>query len=116
MASQYLFWSGTHTLHACSVTLMLLSLHCTLHTVLHPQEELDALVPGQVVERVPARPQGSRAPFEPPLKPRRPDPFEGTWEILSLQQDATPLLDRHDVWAWSPGGRSSPSPRGNSLL
>ncbi|KAF6260169.1 hypothetical protein COO60DRAFT_1269621 [Scenedesmus sp. NREL 46B-D3] len=49
-----------------------------------------------------------QVPTEQELRPRRPDPFEGTWEVLSLNQQRQPFLDRHDVWGWSPGSGGRP--------
>lgn len=72
------------------------------------QSELATLAAGEVVERVPARPS-SRASYEGDLRPRRPDPYEGTWEILSLSEGGQPFLDRHDVWGWSPGSSNRPA-------
>jgi hypothetical protein len=70
------------------------------------QAELAGLVAGEVVERVPARPPSRSSSYE--QDSRRPDPFEGTWEILSLGEAGQPFLDRHDVWGWSPGSGSRP--------
>ena len=93
----------------------------------HPaQEELSSLRPGETVQRVPARPPARPASLlEAPGAPPPPDPFEGTWEALSL--DAAPpaeggggggdgggsggsgaLLDRRDVWGWSPPAAGRP--------
>ncbi|KAI8473045.1 MAG: hypothetical protein J3K34DRAFT_192237 [Monoraphidium minutum] len=68
------------------------------------EEELGALSPGEVVERVPARPP-ARSAFE---SPRQPDPFAGTWEALTILEDGEPLLDRHDVWGWTPPASGRP--------
>lgn len=82
------------------------------------QAELQELQLGQAIERIPARP-GQRIPYEnttkrpPPLKP---DPFEGTWEVLTVDEAGEPFLDRHDSWAWI--GRTTPSsslPKGFSF-
>lgn len=68
------------------------------------QAELQELKQGQAIERIPARPN-QRIPYEnttkrpPPLKP---DPFEGTWEVLTTDEAGKPFLDRHDVWGWIP--------------
>mmetsp|Transcript_37038 Transcript_37038/g.93402 ORF Transcript_37038/g.93402 Transcript_37038/m.93402 type:complete len:293 (+) Transcript_37038:28-906(+) len=73
------------------------------------EAELQELKVGQAIERIPARP-GQRIPYEnttkrpPPLKP---DPFEGTWEVLTTDDAGKPFLDRHDSWAWI--GRPAPS-------
>lgn len=72
------------------------------------EAELASLSAGEVVERVPARPSSSRV-VEAESRPRKPDPYEGTWEILSLSGDGQPFLDRHDVWGWSPGSSSRPA-------
>ena len=54
--------------------------------------------PGEVVERVPARPP-SRAPsFGDAAVARLPDPFEGTSEALTITPEGEAFLDRHDVW------------------
>lgn len=71
------------------------------------EEELGALKPGEVVERVPARPP-ARPTFESPQARPQPDPFAGTWEALSISQEGEPLLDRHDVWGWTPPSSSRP--------
>jgi hypothetical protein len=72
------------------------------------QAELAGLGAGEVVERVPARPPSRSSSYEQELRPKRPDPFEGTWEILSLNEQRQPFLDRHDVWGWSPGSGGRP--------
>jgi hypothetical protein len=72
------------------------------------QSELAGLNAGEVVERVPARPPSRSSSYEQDSRPRRPDPFEGTWEVLSLNAQGQPFLDRHDVWGWSPGSGSRP--------
>lgn len=72
------------------------------------EAELSGLVAGEVVERVPARPPSRASSSYEEAKPRRPDPFEGTWEVLSLGSGGQPFLDRHDVWGWSPGSGSRP--------
>ncbi|KIY92703.1 hypothetical protein MNEG_15259 [Monoraphidium neglectum] len=69
------------------------------------QEELGALSPGDVVERVPARPP-ARSALE--AAPSGPDPFEGTWEALEMGEEGSPLLDRHDVWGWTPPSSTRP--------
>lgn len=75
------------------------------------QTELQELKQGEAIERIPARPN-QRIPYEnttkrpPPLKP---DPFEGTWEVLTTDEDARPFLDRHDVWGWVPNPGSRPN-------
>jgi hypothetical protein len=43
----------------------------------------------------------------PPLPPPPRDPYEGTWEVLSLEPlgergELRPLLSRHDVWGYHP--------------
>lgn len=72
------------------------------------QVELQSLAAGEVVERVPAR-LSSRTAYDSEGRARRPDPYEGTWEVLSRGGDGTPFLDRHDVWGWSPGSSSRPA-------
>ena len=49
--------------------------------------------------------QGGAASGAVPPPPR--DPYEGTWEVLSLEPadgggEARPLLSRHDVWGYHP--------------
>jgi hypothetical protein len=73
------------------------------------QAELQGLVAGDVIERVPARPNSRSTSFDAEQRPRRPDPFEGTWEVLSISSDGLPFLDRHDVWVWNPGSSSRPA-------
>ena len=74
------------------------------------QSELQALSPGQVVERVPAKPN-QRSTYDGDARNRpRPDPYEGTWEVLILEENQTPVLDRHDVWGWPSSGSSSRPP------
>jgi hypothetical protein len=78
--------------------------------VLPPQEELSRLRKGQLLERVPARVSNRSitATYEAAAaSAKRPDPYEGTWETLSLEEDGRPFLDRHDVWGWSPPTSSS---------
>mmetsp|Transcript_6053 Transcript_6053/g.13173 ORF Transcript_6053/g.13173 Transcript_6053/m.13173 type:complete len:299 (+) Transcript_6053:125-1021(+) len=81
--------------------------------------ELQQLRQGETIERIPARPQ-QRLPYEstgktsrspPPVKP---DPFEGTWEVLTTDEEGRPFLDRHDVWGWvpSPGARPTNNLKG----
>jgi hypothetical protein len=95
-------------------------------------QELASLVPGVPVERAPARPTSGGAGTgpgglgewgagggPPPPAPPPPaaawepataarDPYEGTWEVLSLEPDPEaggqlrPRLDRHDVWGYFP--------------
>jgi hypothetical protein len=60
-----------------------------------------------VIERVPAKPP-ARPVYEGEPAPRRPDPFEGTWEVLCINDDGTALLDRHDVWGWPSGSQGRP--------
>jgi hypothetical protein len=75
-----------------------------------PQEELDALAPGEVLEREPARPP-ARSPFDQP----QPDPFAGTWEALTVTAEGEALLDRHDVWGWTPPGNNTRPPNMRGL-
>lgn len=76
------------------------------------EAELKQLRAGEVVERVPARPS-QRISYETDFRPRQPDPYEGTWEVLNTDEDGQPFLDRHDVWGWNPsGGNRPPSVRG----
>lgn len=76
------------------------------------EAELDALDPGQTVERVPARAPQQRATYESEVRRTRPDPYEGTWETLQVKEDGSSFLDRHDIWGWSPP--SSPDSSSNS--
>eukprot|EP00879_Flechtneria_rotunda_P011658 GHRR01012178.1.p1 GENE.GHRR01012178.1~~GHRR01012178.1.p1 ORF type:complete len:273 (+),score=52.98 GHRR01012178.1:335-1153(+) len=71
------------------------------------EAELSTLTAGQIVERVPAR-ASSRGSYDKQQQPKKPDPYEGTWEILSLNGKGEPFLDRHDVWGWSPGSTNRP--------
>eukprot|EP00775_Hariotina_reticulata_P004944 gene4944-5185_t len=73
------------------------------------EAELQGLAAGDVIERVPARPTSRSASFDAEQRPKRPDPFEGTWEVLSISADGLPFLDRHDVWVWNPGSSSRPA-------
>lgn len=76
-----------------------------------PQSELQQLKPGDVLERIPAAPS-QRLPYETTGKlppPLRPDPFEGTWEVLTQDAEGRPFLDRHDVWGWVPNSSSKTS-------
>lgn len=66
------------------------------------------LTAGQLKERVPARLGNGRSSSSDFAAPKRPDPYEGTWETLSLE-DGQPFLDRHDVWGWNPGSNSRPA-------
>lgn len=75
------------------------------------ESELQQLKPGDVLERIPAAPS-QRLPYETTGKlppPLRPDPFEGTWEVLTQDAEGRPFLDRHDVWGWVPNSSSKPS-------
>lgn len=74
--------------------------------------EIQQLRPGEVLERIPARPN-QRIPYEKELRikpppPLKPDPFEGTWEILTTDDVGKPFLDRHDVWGWVPNSSARP--------
>lgn len=72
------------------------------------QWEIANLTAGDVIERVPAKP-GSRSSYDSDSqRSKRPDPYEGTWEVLSLTADGQPFLDRHDVWGWNPGSSNRP--------
>ena len=62
------------------------------------------------MERAPAKP--SEESISPEDRLTKPDPFEGTWEVLSVRDDGSPLLDRHDVWGWSPPPQRPPAMRG----
>ncbi len=79
--------------------------HACPHIML--QAEIRELEAGQVIERIPARP-GQRIPYTNTIKrpqpAAKPDPFEGTWEVLTLDANGKPFLDRHDVWGWTPPG------------
>ena len=77
------------------------------------QEELAQLKVGDVVERIPPRP-GQRSGE----RGQRPDPFEGTWEILTTDEEGKPFLDRHDVWGWvpTPGARPADNLKGFNFV
>ncbi|KAJ9517787.1 hypothetical protein QJQ45_004092 [Haematococcus lacustris] len=85
--------------------------------ILHvPSEaELNDLKAGDAIERIPAQP-GQKIPYENTIKcppPSTPDPFQGTWEVLTTDAAGKPFLDRQDMWGWVPGrglGGSSPPP------
>ena len=86
------------------------------------QDELSTLQPGERREREPARPP-PRAPLapsqqqqrrygqqalgqplaSPPPPPSRQqvDELAGTWEVLRLDKDGKPLLERRDVWGFT---------------
>lgn len=82
------------------------------------EEELAQLKLGDVVERTPPRPaqpralegfgQGSPGPLQPGAE-KKLDPFEGTWEVLTTDEDGKPFLDRHDVWGWVPAAGARPA-------
>ena len=63
------------------------------------QEELLTLKPGEAIERIPARPN-QRIPYDGSVKSTKappqlkPDPFEGTWEVLTTDDNGVPFLDR----------------------
>lgn len=64
------------------------------------QSELQQLKPGDCLERIPPR-ANQKLPYSTTGKlptPTRQDPFEGTWEVLTMEDGGRPLLDRHDVW------------------
>lgn len=71
------------------------------------EAELAGLRTGRLVQRTPARSGGTGRSGAEAGGKAPPDPYEGTWEVLSLGRDGKPLLDRHDVWGWSAaaGGR-----------
>ncbi len=89
----------------------LASTHDIVRLCYHQQVELQALEPNGVVERVPARPN-QKISYEPELVPRKPDPFEGTWEVLTVSESEPPFLDRHDVWGWRETSTRPPDLRG----
>ena len=37
------------------------------------------------------------------------DPYEGTWEVLTTDEEGKPFLDRHDVWGWVPTAGARPA-------
>lgn len=66
------------------------------------QSELAQLKPGDCLERIPPKPN-QKLPYNTTGKlptPVKQDPFEGTWEVLTMDESESgrPLLDRHDVW------------------
>jgi len=66
---------------------------------------MGGLQPGEVVERVPARPP-ARSAFEPAPQP---DPFEGTSESLVITEEGEPVVVRRDVWGWVPPATGRPA-------
>eukprot|EP00798_Chlamydomonas_sp_ICE-L_P010674 gene10674-12363_t len=79
--------------------------------LLDDQSELLDLQVGQAIERIPARPN-QRRPYERVIKPKKPppgvDPLEGTWEVLTTDDDDQPFLERHDIWGWVPATGARP--------
>eukprot|EP00955_Chlamydomonas_euryale_P048247 353919-Chlamydomonas_euryale.AAC.11 len=69
------------------------------------QEELEELKPGQRVTRIPPRPRSDAGSEADEVQ----DPFKGTWEVLMIDTDGRPLLDRHDVWGWIPTAGARPA-------
>ncbi len=90
------------------------SIRCIFPTSSRTQAELQGLKPGAFVERVPIKPT-ARPIYEGEPAPRRPDPFEGTWEVLYVNKDSSVLLDRHDVWGWPSSGGGSQRPPSNPM-
>jgi hypothetical protein len=77
---------------------------------LPPQKELAQLQLGQVIERIPPRP--NQRPLLGTGSNRGSDvldPFEGTWEVLTTDEEGRPVLDRHDVWGWVPAVGAKPA-------
>jgi len=71
------------------------------------EAELQELSPGVAIERI-SPPEGQRIPYAKTVKrppPEKPDPFEGTWEVLTLDEGGRPLVDRYDMWGWTPPPR-----------
>ena len=70
-----------------------------IHALYPAQAELLSLRVGEAFERIPARPN-QRIPYEGNLKTSKhppqlkPDPFEGTWEVLTTDEKGSPFLDR----------------------
>lgn len=67
------------------------------------EEELAQLKTGMEVQRTPPRP-GSSGGLDQKL-----DPFKGTREVLKLDDQGKPFLDRHDVWGWIPTAGAWPA-------
>ena len=63
---------------------------------------------------MPAKPT-ARPVYQGEASPRRPDPFEGTWEVLCMNKDSSTLLDRHDVWGYTGGNQRPDAMRGFSF-
>lgn len=74
------------------------------------QEEIAQLRLGDAVERTPPKP--NEATMSPADRLKKPDPFEGTWEVLSINKEGTPFLDRHDVWGYFPPAQRPAAMRG----
>lgn len=70
------------------------------------EEEIAQLQPGDMIQRTPPRP-AQRTPSG--GGGTRIDPFEGTWEVLTLDEQGRPFLDRHDVWGWIPTAGARPA-------
>lgn len=66
------------------------------------EAELQDLRPGDVIQRTPPRPANERLP------PGQ-DPFEGTREWLTTDEEGRPLLERFDVWGWVPSAGARPA-------
>lgn len=80
------------------------------------EEELSQLRPGESRERVtPPPPQGMQRSYGPqafgkalglspspePSAPPRLEELSGMWEILTLDEDGRPFLDRRDIWTFN---------------
>jgi len=57
------------------------------------------------VTRIPPRPRSDAGSEADEVQ----DPFKGTWEVLMIDTDGRPLLDRHDVWGWIPTAGARPA-------
>lgn len=66
------------------------------------EAELIDLKPGDSIERTPPRPANERLPYGQ-------DPFEGTREWLTMDDEGRPLLERFDVWGWVPSAGARPA-------
>jgi hypothetical protein len=66
------------------------------------EAELMDLKPGDSIERTPPRPSNERLPYGQ-------DPFEGTREWLTMDDEGRPVLERFDVWGWVPSAGARPA-------
>lgn len=61
------------------------------------QDEIDRLIPGEKIQRTPARPRSYFSFRKLDSHPQKTS-MDGTWEELSLDAKGEPVLNRRDIW------------------